>query len=903
MAIQRIAIQNFTGGEVSAWNLSARYDIAKYKTACKKLRNFICELHGDLRRRPGTYFCADLGGPAVLIPFRFSMDPDQAYAMVFQDQKIRFAQGYGLVVHAAADAWITATAYALDDMVSSGGDLYRCTSAHTSGATTEPGVGASWETTWVQDATVFVTSPYAAADLGGISYAQSADVVYLAHRGYAFRKLVRSSHTEWALSEVTFVPTIETVAGVTVAHSASGSYTLRYVVCAENENGEVSIMGTPGEDTAAKHPSDWLTGESCSVSWIGVAAAVRYLIFREEGGYYGIVGTFETPTVARTTSRRSSVDAVKTLYFEDDENGVDGLKANDYLIVPAAIGGTGYAGTFKITSVDSAALTVTYTGSDTSTEAATAAVAECTVAYSVVLATSHRASATTTKTLYFESDGVAGFAVGMKVAVSAAIGGTGYAGTFTITAVDVAAKTITYEGASVTESKTAVVADVSTIMGPFNDVKYDADTTDTPPEAVDWFENGNYPGLVAFHQQRLIVAAATNEPQFIYGSKVGSYEDWSRSRPRKDDDAIKQAVASGSIDAIQWLASFGVLLLGTGGAEYKAHNAGEALSAITTNITAQSYWGSASLPPLIIGNSVLHLQAQGSHVRDLFYSLEKDGYGGNDISVLAPHLFDNYSLTQWAYQQAPGCVVWAVRDDGTLLGLSYLKEHEIWGWHVHETEGSFESVCALPGDKETTVYFVCKRTVGGSDKYYLERLATKWNPDDGIEDAVFLDSAKSRSSNASVSTVTGLGHLEGLTVDALVDGSPVQGLTVASGEVTLPRAGYVIHVGLPYQSLAIPMTPEADTQQGTTLGRTRAYGRCKARVVDTVGGQYGPNEDDLYDFPATPTNWGEAVQPFSGDVEMSLAAGYSTTESICIAQSLPLPFTLAALMLEVDLEG
>lgn len=45
-------------------------------------------------------------------------------------------------------AWLTATAYALRDVVSRGGSSYVCKLDHTSGASTEPGVGASWATNW-----------------------------------------------------------------------------------------------------------------------------------------------------------------------------------------------------------------------------------------------------------------------------------------------------------------------------------------------------------------------------------------------------------------------------------------------------------------------------------------------------------------------------------------------------------------------------------------------------------------------------------------------------------------------------------------------------------------------------------------------------------------------------------
>jgi hypothetical protein len=44
--------------------------------------------------------------------------------------------------------WATSTPYAVNDTVENNGSGYVCTSAHTSGATTEPGVGASWTSYW-----------------------------------------------------------------------------------------------------------------------------------------------------------------------------------------------------------------------------------------------------------------------------------------------------------------------------------------------------------------------------------------------------------------------------------------------------------------------------------------------------------------------------------------------------------------------------------------------------------------------------------------------------------------------------------------------------------------------------------------------------------------------------------
>ena len=45
-------------------------------------------------------------------------------------------------------AWATSTPYSLNDTVENNGSGYICTADHTSGATTEPGVGASWTDKW-----------------------------------------------------------------------------------------------------------------------------------------------------------------------------------------------------------------------------------------------------------------------------------------------------------------------------------------------------------------------------------------------------------------------------------------------------------------------------------------------------------------------------------------------------------------------------------------------------------------------------------------------------------------------------------------------------------------------------------------------------------------------------------
>jgi len=434
----------------------------------------------------------------------------------------------------------------------------------------------------------------------------------------------------------------------------------------------------------------------------------------------------------------------------------------------------------------------------------------------------------------------------------------------------------------------------------FFDQNYLADVSDTPK--YDWqpFVDNN-PGLVSFYQQRMVLASTPKYPQAFYMSRIGDFESFRKSRPLQDDDPIEYHIASGSIDSITWITAFGDLLIGTSGSEYKATGNGNAITAKNIGINAQSYWGSSNLTPLVIGNSILHVQRHGARIRDLFYSLEKDGYAGNDLSIMAPHLFDGYTLRQWAYQQSPNSTVWIVRNDGILLALTYMKEHDIWGWSRHITDGKYRSVVVLSGDNEDILFVIVERFINEEKVFTLERFIPQWKESDTIAEAFFLDCGKTFTFNEPRKIINELEHLEGQVVSVLADGSPIEGLKVIDATIELPYEALKIHVGLNYISTLCPMPIELDMQSGSTLGKVRTYGKCSLLLNASVAGKYGATNDKLYDLPFVPEKWGEHVKPFSGSIDIILGGGADCKQYIWLVQDKPLPFNLVALCINVDL--
>lgn len=428
---------------------------------------------------------------------------------------------------------------------------------------------------------------------------------------------------------------------------------------------------------------------------------------------------------------------------------------------------------------------------------------------------------------------------------------------------------------------------------------------DTPQQATNPFNGpGNYPGCVTFYQQRLVWASTLNLPQTVWMSQTGNYESMGTSVPLKDDDSISWTIASREVNEIRSMASLRELVLLTSGSEWVMKPAGQDGAVTPTSIRAdvQSVRGSAYVPPLVVGNSILHVQRGSKKVLDLTYSYEADGYPGRDLSILAQHLFDGHEIVEWAYQQNPNSIVWVVRDDGALLGLTYQKEHEVWAWHRHETDGAVESIACIPGAGQDDVYLVVRRTIGGQTRRYVERMEAR--RDDDAREAFFVDSGLTyRGSPATA--MSGLSHLEGKTVSILADGYVHPQRVVADGSVTLDKAASIVHVGLPYVARVKTLRLEVQGTGGSTQGRKKLIKRVIMRVLRSIGALVGASESGQLDpikFRAV-EKYGDPMSLVTGDLEIRPPNAHDTRGQITIQAEDPLPFTMLSVSPEFEVYG
>jgi hypothetical protein len=253
----------------------------------------------------------------------------------------------------------------------------------------------------------------------------------------------------------------------------------------------------------------------------------------------------------------------------------------------------------------------------------------------------------------------------------------------------------------------------------------------------------NYPSTVLYAQQRRYFANTNNNPDTTWGSAINSFGNFVSKIPVNDASPLSFTLATKRVSEIQFLIEIEKLVAMTSGSEVILHGGANGFITPTeVNSRAPSFNGCGSIKPVLMGNTALYVQNRGTIVRDLYYSLSANGltsYEGNDLTVLATHFFEGYTIVDWDFQLNPHPILWAVRSDGKVLSLTYERASDLIAWTIHDwADASVEHVSVIPEGTEDKVYFIIKRTIAGRQTKYIERMATRLLATQ--KDAFFLDS-------------------------------------------------------------------------------------------------------------------------------------------------------------------
>lgn len=608
---------------------------------------------------------------------------------------------------------------------------------------------------------VRVATPWAGADLFDLKFAQSADVMTVCHPDYPVYEIRRLSQTSWSVAAAAFGAALANPTNVSSLavdnDSADPQLFYAYTVTAYNtRTGEESV---PGDllTTVVNRALDQGTGVVNQITWSVSSAANMYRIYKAQpvplgfqGSppyFWGLVGQAPglsfvdanlQPDFAITPPTNSrpftggpitaiSLTAPGFGYINPQILVTDpGGSGATFTIatttagaidppVVVATGGEGYSAPV-LSIVENRALYTSGTGltlafSDT-WDAVNPGSTYTPQAGSITVSVAGTGFHVPRINYTYSGGGTTGFddgalyglitTGGVVTGVVQDIAGIAYAavapsgGTMTFTIVDTAADIYAYSRATATATVTQAT--------------------------------GNYPSTVAYFQQRRVYAATNNAPTTFWMSRPGEFENFNTSYPSLPADAIQATVVAGEQNAIVSMVAMttGLIALTAGGAFLiSGDGQGAPVTPATVNARAQTFSGAAPLQPIRIEDRVVYLHARKTSVRDLQYDFFANTYRGSDLSVLSPHLFNGRDIVQWAYASEPHKVLWAVRDDGVMLTLTYLKEQEVAGWSHSDTQGQYVSVCTIPEPGADAVYVAVRRLIDETYHYTIERFAER----------------------------------------------------------------------------------------------------------------------------------------------------------------------------------
>ena len=430
-------------------------------------------------------------------------------------------------------------------------------------------------------------------------------------------------------------------------------------------------------------------------------------------------------------------------------------------------------------------------------------------------------------------------------------------------------------------------------------------TSDAPPQDRQPFTGtGNKPATVTYYQQRQVFANTNLEPQSIFTTQTAIYDSLRTSNPSRADDAVTFTIKAQQVNEIRHLVPLDSLIVLTSGGEWKTtEGQDQVLTPSTVGVRPQSFNGASWVPPVTINNTALYIQEKGSRVRDLGYEFSSSTYTGNDLSIMSEHLFEGYQIEEMAFAAEPYGILWCVRNDGVLIALTYQREHQVWGWHHHVTDGIIESVNVISEDNRDALYLIVKRTINGANVRYVERMEVR---DTSSASAPFCVDSGLSYNGAPATIISGLNHLEGEDVTVLADGNEVTGMTVVSGSITLPRAASVVHVGLPYLPVIELLDVDINSPSESVKANQISVSRVTIEVEKSRGGFVGPKLDDgstgqmIEIKPRFQSDGYETIELKTFKQAVDIAPGWSQGGGIRIEQRSPLPLTILSVIPKID---
>jgi hypothetical protein len=869
----KFAQSNFSGGEISP-KLLGRFDTEIFSKSVEEMENWIPYSFGPVTTRPGTIFVntvEDQTKSTRLVSFYVA--EDIAYVLEFGDESLRVYRDDG----------------------------------------SGPGIVAVGD----------ITTPYDSTDVFELQFAQSVDVMYIAHPDYAPQKITRISDTEWNIVPVGLDPppterSIHTTPGrsATLQNTTGTNQTLTFSGQVDFGSAEVGSIFVAGAGSALITHKKSLTNFHVDIIQefdkttyaIGEWDVIRYrsLALDISGesvaggvGYFALNAATTTPEESRCISTGSdtwllnSTGAIGSrVYLSNTSLGYTAppdltteplnIYENGYKSERVSVDGPGgianlVPGSWDYGDFDGLGYNTVYFLPSAST---------------INLSTTHYDDCYVMRTYDDENEALTFLVYDLFSA---------------LTRDDVNYLSIDSGFVQIlnTQNMTChpdgefagTLCQANKVKGRIvSDIDGSAQSTDWAIFEESWSSTGGYPRSVTFHQDRLCWAGSATFPLTTWCSATGDYEN--HAIGTSANDAFSIGINARDVSLINFIESQGnALVVGASNAEYVILSSSGSLSLSSAVVQRQTNYGSAYLQPIIVDSALVFAERKEDKIRQFSFRDSSQSYQAGDLTQLNDTILDG-GITQLAHSRSPLSIVWAVRADGELIGL-LLERNVAVGWFtLADATGTYESVAVIPhpSGQYDQIWVVTNRTIDGGTKRYIEVFEPIFD-DSNLAIAHHVDSGLSNSFGAAVNSLTGLDHLEGETVVVVSNAVEIGSYTVSSGAVSLGASSAIGNTvaGLEYNPSLTLLPWRAQIGAGAQA-QIKSIGNTTFRVYRSQGLSFGPDASTLQDLVYTDTD-----TVFTGDISQQFPGYAEESGQIVVVQDEPFPATILAIMPEIEL--
>lgn len=236
---------------------------------------------------------------------------------------------------------------------------------------------------------------------------------------------------------------------------------------------------------------------------------------------------------------------------------------------------------------------------------------------------------------------------------------------------------------------------------------------------------------VAFYESRLWFLGTNARPNVVFGSMAPDddgnprYDNFTGGTAPDDACFFALAPAGGQVDYLTWgRGTSKFFFAGSFGGPFRISGSGldEPITPGSINVRQIDLTGCESVMAAG-GSRIFFVQRGGTAIRTLRYNTDLDDYESYDMMLNAEHIADS-PLQRVVLQTGRPDVLWAIREDGVLAGVTVQGNENVAGWHRHHaggTDAKFLDVQTLPRtDKNDQLWAVTERTVNGVTRRYVE---------------------------------------------------------------------------------------------------------------------------------------------------------------------------------------